>query len=285
MLQNKSSLILIIIIHFLSIKVFAQNDYLKTIVPGKKWELREEWGSMFPAHRYRLYISCDTTILDGHVYHDLELEDIYGQQHCGIGGYVREDTITQHVYYVSLLEIENPREILIADYSLEKGDTFNFENGWGKAVVQKVDYINFGNPNVKRISFGTSVLDAFIEGVGRQSSGIIDRCSSYGWVTSVEQEEANCNVVTSNEMIEKEDFRVEISPNPAKDQILVAIGVMKSHHKSHPYQIISMDGNILQRGILNPGNNVLNLISLPKGVFVIQIKYKNHNARRRFIHY
>jgi len=281
----KITLISLIFSNAFSIKIFCQDSYVKTVIPGKTWELREEWGSMFPAHRYKLFVSCDTTVLNGNTYHDLELEDIYQQQHCGIGGYVREDTVTKKVYYISLLEEENLREILIADYSLEKGDTFNFENGWGKAVVQKVDYIDFGSPNVKRISFGTGVLDALIEGVGRQSSGIIDGCSSYGWVTRIDREEVNCNVVTDNELIEKSNFLIRISPNPAKDQMRVDINNIQSNQRNVPYQILGINGIILQRGLLNQKTSVLSLTTLPKGVLVIVVEDKDQVSRKKFIHY
>lgn len=266
-----------------SANIYSQNDYIKTVVPGNKWRLSLENGSHFPANNHDVLITCDTLHLNGLIYQSVEITG--GGGRCGPGGYVREDTLEQRVYFINRDDEENWEEILIADYSLVQGDTFEWENGWGKQVVKDVRFITFhGGMQAKFIDFGVSVNNGFVEGHGRLDTGILNRCRpvSYPRLTGYEWIDQSCNMVTSTSSVYLEND-VKIGPNPVKDYLKIEY-VDKVNLMPVKFELISILGQLVKTGELNV-DNIISLADVPIGTYYLLLTIKGKRLVKKIIHH
>lgn len=276
--------LLLVLCISVSVSIFGQENYIKTVVPGNKWEIKMEFGSNFPALDSEILITCDTAHLNGYIYQEVQVIDDSSLE-CGPGGYVREDTIGQRVYFISRSEEAELNEILIADFSLEIGDTFEFDNGWRKQVVQDVRYINYhGLSQVKYIDFGLQGIEGLVEGHGRLTTGIIDRCRTVGLprLNGLEITDLNCNTITSNNTIQAEET-IRVLPNPARDYVKIEFedGVTTSIVK---YELISAIGSVLKKGRLNTDNEI-DLNDLPIGILYLLLQVEGKQLVKKIIHH
>lgn len=263
--------------------IYSQNRYVKTVVPGNKWRLSLENGSHFPANIHQVLITCDTLDLNGLIYQSVEISG--GGGRCGPGGYVREDTLEQRVYFINRDEEDNWEEILIADYSLVQGDTFEWENGWGKQVVKDVRFINFhGGMQAKFIDFGVSVNNGFVEGHGRLDTGILNQCRpvSYPRLTGYKWIDQSCTVVTSTNSIYQEKY-VKIGPNPVKDYLRIEY-VDKVDLKPIKFELISTLGQTVKVGVVNM-DSMIYLTDLQSGTYCLVLTIKGKRIVRKIIHH
>lgn len=266
-----------------SVSAFSQDYYTKTVIPGNKWSIKLEFGSNFPALFSEILVTCDTAHLNGKVYQSVLVTDDPSIE-CGPGGYVREDTIEQRIYFINRFDEDNVDEILIADFSLEIGDTFEFENGW-KQAVEDVRYIDYhGSSQAKFIDFGLSSLEGFVEGHGRITTGIIDGCrtTQFPRLNGWEPSEEDCNTLTSTRDLERLN-QVRVLPNPARDFLKVEVA---DDFVISPiqYDLISVMGSLIQKGELH-NNNTIYLRDIPKGAYYLVLKRKEGQIVKKIMHY
>lgn len=251
----------------------GQSDYQQTVIPGAKWTIRKGQG-MGSFGYSEMAISCDTLRANEKEYLAVQLlSDVNGAT-CALG-YVREDTIEQKLYFIPE-EDENQQEILIVDYSLEKGDTFVNYRGIEYIVdtVREIDF--FGQPT-KFIDFGLMASDGFIVGFGSYMSGPVLNCEGFTNIDDYEVSETACSQLTgSEESIFKRAIR--ISPNPAYDQLSIELGA--SGESAFMLRIFSAQGYQLMQTRLNRGGNSIELNHLPKGLLFLEFS----NASDRFTH-
>lgn len=271
----------IIIVLMGCVNLHGQDTYTKTVIPGNKWKLTIDNGSHFGSNRHWILITCDTVHVNDLVYYSVELS---GGERCGPGGLVREDTLEQKVYFINRDNEENWDEILIADYSLVEGDTFAFENGWGKQVVKNVQYKNhFGGPLVKVIDFGVNVMEIFVEGHGRTRTGILNDCRpvSYPRLTGYEKIDLNCNALTNTSPVPADGF-LTVSPNPVRDQLRIEFSD-RMEMARFKFELISSFGTIVKNGHLHRENVIL-MDELPKGTYFLVVTGLGKRMVSRIIH-
>jgi hypothetical protein len=73
-------------------------------------------------------------------------------------------------------------EYLVADYSLEVGDTFFVNRGTFPAVVREIRAIECFGDTVRFIDFGLQVNGGLIEGYGFSATGILAGCPGFAQV-------------------------------------------------------------------------------------------------------
>lgn len=271
----------VIIVLIGCVNLNGQGDYTKTVVPGNKWKLVIDNGSHFNSSVHWILITCDTFHVNGWIYHSVELS---GGERCGPGGLIREDTLEQKVYFINRDNQDNWDEILIADYSLVEGDTFAFENGWGRQVVKNVSYKNYlGGPLVKIIDFGVHVMEVFAEGHGRTRTGILNDCRpvSYPRLNGYEKIDLNCNALTNTSPLPK-DGVLTVSPNPVTDQLRIEYNG-KMGMAGFKFELISSFGRIVKKGQLDTENMIF-MHDLPKGTYFLVVQGEGRRIVSKIIH-
>ncbi len=255
----------------------SQSDYQKTVIPGAKWTMRKGQG-MGSFGYSEIAISCDTFRANGQAYLAVQLLSGVNGASCSLG-YVREDVEEQKLYFIPQ-EHENPEEILIVDYSLEKGDTFVNYRGF-EYVVDTVRRIDFFGKTTKFIDFGPLASDGFIVGFGSYMSGPVMNCEGFTNIDDYELLEPNCSQTTS-----LEDFlfaqTIKISPNPASEQLNVYLEAPEKDVVT--LRILSVVGQVLLAKDLHSGNNLINLHQFPKGLLFLEFKQGEKRFMKKLIH-
>lgn len=128
-LANHSVLKITAIICFICLTLTSYPQYLPTIEPNKTWAVSGYYIEFDYRSMYEIYLG-DTVIVDDTQYTTLLLHS----EDLGLGkfGLIREDTTTGKVWFRSYLHydpgvyIATSEEVLVADYSLETGDEFEY---------------------------------------------------------------------------------------------------------------------------------------------------------------
>lgn len=270
--------IIFIFILFNFSNLFAQSNYPLTVKPGAKWTMALDQG-MGSTGFIEVLITCDTQRIGNQLYYEVTTNpqgnDNYG---CGDGGYVREDTTKRQIFFIPK-EDENQQELLIIDYTLEKGDTFFIQNGAGEKVVDTVRTVDFPQPDTRFIDFGFRVGIGFYEGFGSSGFAIVQRCNCIciPRISKYEVLDLDCGAVTNLEE-KRLDQQIKIVPNPAGD--IVRIEVNPSNLPIE-YKINNLTGQRLQSGLLMTTFNEIDINSLPKGLLIINfIKGRDYLAKK-----
>jgi hypothetical protein len=177
---------------FASMPVTAQSGFVQTVIPGATWtlEIGQGMGSNIQVDHT---ITCDTTTIRDQEY--LRVTTPL-QTDCGAGGFVREDTEAGQVFFIPA-EDPDLAEYLVADYSLEVGDTFFVNRGAFPAVVQEIRAIERFGDTVRFIDFGPQVNGGLIEGYGSSATGILAGCPGFAQVVDYQVDAMVCGVTTS----------------------------------------------------------------------------------------
>lgn len=253
----------------------AQSGFVQTVVPGATWtlEIGQGMGSNIQVDHT---ITCDTTTIRDQEY--LRVTTSL-QTDCGAGGFVREDTEAGQVFFIPA-EDPDLAEYLVADYSLEVGDTFFVNRGAFPAVVQEIRAIERLGDTVRFIDFGPQVNGGLIEGYGSSATGILAGCSGFTRVVDYQVDAQACGVTTGIPHPFPADG-VRLFPNPVHSGTLhiefdPAFGEVEA-------QLFSAFGQPL--GGVVSGHNRLQLLvdELPTGVVFIRLSAKEYQEAFRVI--
>lgn len=152
-----------------------------------------------------------------------------------IGG-LREDTLTNKVYYLPDYNLGDTTEKLLFDYTLNIGDTlnsFNLSMGCDLTIIS-IDSIYTPLGFRKRWWFGDCISPLspsgyFIKGVG-SFAGLVDVYSNYNWssliclmnidtviFTSGYSSPIGCSPITHINNAKNQDIELKVFPNPSTD--------------------------------------------------------------------
>jgi len=258
----------------------AQN-YIKTLENNKTWKLTDDIGmgvQVYPKY----HLSCDT-IMNGYQYYKLWNRDPSDQ--CK--GYLREDTITQRVHFMTA---DFSLEMLVADYLLTPGDTFEFTYAYNNQyntivdTVSHLDTILINQVPHKRIHFlhlGSAINGpnlVFTEGQGDNFSGVahnhpvitdqvlLDDVYSDSTIT--------CGLLSSIDDWGHYYNNLNIYPNPAKDVLHIDIHTERPKN-AYFLKITNVSGQVLLSKEINSNLEQIHIEALHKGVYFIHIFDEN----------
>lgn len=252
---------------FLSHSCFCQ-DYVPTLVSGTTWDIAI--GEGMGSFRYLSYtLDCDTVEINGHSYQQLIFDDILLDCEKDVPSYVREDVEARQVFYYDEL-LEN--EILIADYSLEPGDTLVVEDGEGwfyHAVLDSVYMRTLGDRAYRYMSFNGGNYGLY-EGVGNYRAGLMQSCNQFTYPSlhGHTPPAVDCNgAVSTNEQNAIPNFLYY--PNPAGEYLVVRI---PSNYESPDlsYQLYDMRGLLILHGKAAESTVSIELGHLATGTYLIR---------------
>lgn len=75
------------------------------------------------------------------------------------------------------------------------------------------------------------------------------------------------------------DIKCYVYPNPAKDVITVT----KNSNATGTFKIISSTGQVVLSGVIENAQNIINVSSIPAGIFTIHIHFKDNIAANSFV--
>ncbi|MEO0340333.1 MAG: T9SS type A sorting domain-containing protein, partial [Bacteroidota bacterium] len=85
-------------------------------------------------------------------------------------------------------------------------------------------------------------------------------------------------LLTSTDEVEKSNIKVEVFPNPMADQFSIRLKNMEGH-----YNLLNSKGQIIQNDRLQLGINSVNVSTLPKGIYFIQIVTKEGAVTKKIL--
>jgi len=258
---------------WVSIPVLAQSGFVQTVVPGATWtlEIGQGMGSSIQVDHT---ITCDTTTIRDQAY--LRVTTSL-QTNCGAGGFVREDTGAGQVFFIPA-EDPDLAEYLVADYSLEVGDTFYVNRGTFPAVVQEIRAIERFGDTVRFIDFGLDVNGGLIEGYGSSATGILAGCPGFAQVVDYQVDATACGVTTSI----PQPFppgEVRLFPNPVHSGTL-QIDVDPSFGEVEA-QVFSAFGQPLGGAVSVRDRLSMSLAGVPPGIIFIRLSAKGYQQAFR----
>lgn len=255
--------------------VTAQSGFVQTVIPGATWtlEIGQGMGSNIQVDHT---ITCDTTTIRDQEY--LRVTTSL-QTECGAGGFVREDTEAGQVFFIPA-EDPDLAEYLIADYSLEVGDTFYVNRGTFPAVVQEIRAIERFGDTVRFIDFGPQVNGGLIEGYGSSATGILAGCPGFAQVVDYQVDATACGVTTSIPQPFPPD-EVRLFPNPVHAGTL-QVDVDPSFGEVRA-QVFSAFGQPLGGIVTGRDRLSLFLDRVPSGMVFIRLSAKGYQETYRVI--
>jgi len=258
-----------------SMPISAQSGFVQTVIPGATWtlELGQGMGSSIEVDHT---ITCDTTTIRDQEY--LRVTTSL-QTDCGAGGFVREDVEAGQVFFIPA-EDPDLAEYLVADYSLEVGDTFYVNRGTFPAVVQEIRAIERFGDTVRFIDFGPQVNGGLIEGYGSSATGILAGCSGFTQVVDYQVDAEACGVTTG---IPRPfpAHGVQLFPNPVHSGTL-RIELDPSFGEVEA-QMFSTFGQPLGGIVTGRGRLTLLLDRVPPGLVFIRLSAKGYEEMYRVI--
>lgn len=292
---------------------FLPAQYLAFPDSGAVWKV-DEFNSDQPycaGTVTSLYTLEDTLMGNGMVYQKVVL---WGGAQCSVvQGYsgacwslgtlpgIRTDTATGKVYAWDPSNPSGPSEIELFDYSLLPGDTmYSYANSgmwWApKLVVDSVDTVFWGGVNRKRMFVSTEYgfPATIVEGIGPSTglfvppgngvngeSGTLVCYSENG--NPVYQDPNQCSSVASCLMVNLDPARnlrtMQLSPNPTADRMRV---LLSSPPEPAHLQVFSRNGRLLLQQPVVQEETLLDLRSLPPGIYLLQLLWAEGVSAQRF---
>jgi len=189
-----------------------------------------------PAHEefYSIILSGDT-IINGLTYHKLSIPFIQSSGKSaatvispGYKGAIRQDTINRKVFFIPPAFIT---ELLLYDFNMHVGDTvggYIESNLDPKDIVESIDSVFVGSDYRKRWKINSGYDIYFIEGLGSTYglieyspgtvvdwAGISITCFRQNDVTLYPDTATSCELITSINPFDKENYPLRIYPNPS----------------------------------------------------------------------
>lgn len=268
--MTKNALLIIIFILFSRIESKA---YIPTCFKGHFYIYSYNAGL---GHNIRSYLSiqCDTTI-NTKLYHKVLNCDTNGNN-TSYRGAIREDTLTQKVYYIAS---DSLQERLVFDFSLQPNDTFLYAtpNGYKTLHVDSISIKYLLGQNRKIIYFDS--LSPFVEGVGSIIWGILDRPLYSTGPLGATALENTLNVPEQCYPTEVTDFSYLnnlfiIYPNPVHNELYIR--QMFYTETQNLFSLTDIQGQVILKGILNK-NQIIPFQMLNNGLYILHIKTNDKN--------
>ena len=296
---KKYSTIVILLIFTSGIK---GQSYLADSTYWRKVHVQTMGGSPSVVREYQMYTLGDT-IIEGKTYLKL-YNDAFYFRYCGA---VREEA---GKVYSRLQEHESrtDEEVLLYDFTLEEGETFNTNTpvgimsgeGW---VVRKVDTIIIENGEKrKRIHFDDE--NVWIEGIGNlngfddhvishATNGVVSYLKCSGIKNEVLYRNVNyCNncpctlnipnpgASIFNVNAEKSDAIV--SPNPVEDKVTILVPV--NNNESYTYRLFDQTGKLLHEIETNSNIYTLDMsFCISGGVYLLSVEAGNQKYQNKLL--
>ena len=270
----------------LTILTVQAQDYVPMVIEDACWEIYEyphpSEIMTQPFYAYDMQIQGDTLIND----------TLYQRISGAYFGFIREDIITQKVYYRSRDEsdsdwldcFDGSTEILLYDFSAELGDTVFHcgENSYPYYVVEAINTIEydssvvFGGCNYFGMTTGRyfSVqtqsnfnLWEIREGVGGGLGPLFDFLNSSdapGYGTHCYKRD--CSVVLDNENLRRKE--ITIYPNPTQDFLMI-----EYVENLHSIEIYGLDGKFVKsERLIDVADSQIDINYLSSGIYFIVLK-------------
>ncbi len=277
--------------NFLSIIIctfFVINGFTQNITDeGNQWNILTV-GMQGSTISHSIKIDGDTT-LDNVTYKKVFYSsDSLNTSWQLIPQFIREEPNTKKVF----LKEFNQEEVLMYDFNLEVGDTFNIEDLWGnydcQIVVFQIDSVSLLNGEKRKrlhlhdMYHPDSYIDRWIEGIGSMYGVNTDPfrayCSTdypYYLLCHYNNEElllqahpTSC-FITPIQEISKSD-PIKVFPNPSQGKLRIEIG--ENNHLIKELKIFSSLGDlIIQDNSDFAGNKEIDISHLPKGIYFLII--------------
>lgn len=279
------------IVLLLQITANAQSAYHPMLVPGRSWDIfirPTEW----PICQYDYashYMLGPDTLMDGHWYKPLRVQVIRSNPpvpFCGgfyldttqtyPGGWVREDTMSRRVYK---REPGDGAEVLLFDFSLQKGDTLWYADA-GFAIDSVFDFTLINGETRRAFvieSFGVAFnQNMYVEGLGYLLGAFNQVFLPFeGWseTTCVRNgmeilygEGPGCIFSTSGSEEPLAGNLPELGPNPFSGYLILR---MKAIQPAFTFALFDAQGHCCYRQEIPAGSEsfYLNLPDLPKGLY------------------
>ena len=258
----------------------AQDPYPQTVRPGARWTIEIGIG-MGDVLLYQETITCDTAWIAGERYHLVEVATVQGPDgKCGTGGYVREDTIAQQVFFRPN-DDPSEDEILLIDYSLGIGDTFTSSTGF-VFTVDTIRMVPFLGDTVRFIDFGFQAQDGFLLGYGRLSSGIMPNCEGWSHISDYEQLDVNCDETSTTDP--EAASAIILSPNPA-GSVLTIQRPLDQVGEPLGLEIRSLTGNLLLQQQVRGDRVEIPIGHLPAGMLVVTLQSASGTTTQTVLHF
>ena len=275
-------------------------SYLADSTYWREVQVQTMGGSPSVVREYQMYTLGDT-IIEGKTYLKLYNDALYFK-YCGA---VREEA--GKVYSrLQLHESETDNEILLYDFTLEKGDSFSLDSSivW---LAGSEDLIVFETDSVilatgekrKRIHFNHEQI--WIEGIGNlngfdhhviphATNGVVSYLKCSGIKNEVLYRNVNycnncpCTLNISNPgasifNVNAEKSDAIISPNPVEDKVTILVPV--NNNESYTYRLFDQTGKLLHEIETNSNIYTLDMsFCISGGVYLLSVeagsqKYQN----------
>lgn len=235
--------------------------YTPTVVEGRKWTF--SYHTTGPSNFYH-YLKCDT-ILDNHIYHVIwhynSNTDPYS---ATIGGYVREDTTAQQIYYKR--NATTPEKLII-DYTLQVSDTITYLDNLFTVYSTGITFIEGQNRKTVQLLAGGAVGMTYYEGLGVHRSGVLPNIPRL--FNSIVDLNINCQTPVNVIQIEDKEAVLTLSPNPCYASLQLNLDTQELPFIAAIY---NASGMLVQRKIIE--QNSLDVHTLPSGMYVLKIEGK-----------
>jgi len=248
------------------------------------------WFPISGTEFYSIIITGDT-IINNLTYHKLHTpySEIYPYgvlcvNNVGNQGYIRQNVLERKVYYIPHSE---DQEKLLYDFNLTIGDSIKgylndfIPNDYAN-VVQSIDSVFVDNGYRKRWNIDTTnYFVSIIEGIGStyglkeplvrmisEGASFELTCFSQNGHTLYPDSNANCEIISSIEYINKKP--INIYPNPSNGSFYI-------HNYDNPYskfdlEIVDLNGHILEiTEYKGDTNNPVFFLDIPDGLYFIRM--------------
>jgi len=288
-----------------------QAQYAPLLYPGHIWQIERTFGDpadIPPPDKWhqQLIISGDT-VLGGDTYQLIWGRTFY-QEYFQAGMVVSDSSVLDPYLYAMMREDSSTQQVYIwrtndstggadlwFDFSLDVGDTLFsdfYSSNLASPIVTDIDSLMLANGEMRRVFTVTmeGIESRFIEGVGSEEGFrepiTLPTVSGAFWSESI-----LCQRKDSVEIYGTcSDFLASVSsvspsplsiyPNPASEYITVSTPA-----KMEQISIRDLQGRIIQRW--KPRNSSdsqeVNLSFLPAGIYLLQVKVRNHAPVQRLI--
>lgn len=248
-------------------------DYFPTLTDRATWTI--EIGEGMGSFRYITYtLDCDSVLINGKYYQQLLFEDPNTDCEKVSPSYVREDIETRQLFYYSS-GLFAGEEVLIADYTLEVGDTlvtypvFEDEEEQ-RVVVDSIFAFPFQGQERTFWRFENQAYGYF-EGVGNVWGGLLPGCNPNRFAVLHDREDSpvDCDGVVG---VDDQGLPIQIAyyPNPARDFLVID---WKNNRPIYglTYQLFDPLGREVLNGQVVGQSTRIDLSTFPAGTFLLRL--------------
>lgn len=287
----KTSVCLFLIQCFLLLPDYSYSQYVNFPLDSAIWRI-DYYNSSGCSPGPQPNGSFQYTLDGDSVLNSITYSKIYssGISNCltfGYCGLLRDDTLSQKVYYVYP---DSVNELLMYDFSVNVGDTINdIYNAFPLFyhVVDSVDQVTLGGVSRKRIRYisGSPVMEPYIiEGMGN-ASGLMAplespgelfdlTCFSYNGTSIYPTSSSDCSLIDNVFDANSEYATISIFPNPIHSIAMIEY----SGREIQEVRIVDSCGRIMKRLFPVSGKCILEAEGMSDGFYIALFLSENEIA-------